>query len=360
MKKKVILAMSGGVDSSVALQLLLDQGYEVHGITMQNGYLSEQEIARAQKAANHFKISWEVVFVEKEFEKMVIKPFIRYYEQGLTPNPCVLCNRAIKFGFLFDVMQEKFPLAFYATGHYAQIEQRDNLFFLKEAVDCKKDQSYFLGTIRPEILSKLIFPIGGYYKSEIIEIAKKTPFTPDIINESQDICFIHDQDYALFLEQKGVVEKCGKIVNQQGDELGSHRGIYHYTVGQRRGLGITATERLFVKEMDPTTNTIVLAPLREMYSNSLSAFQLNRFVTEKKVSELSKKMLKCRVKSGSQMHDCHISVEDDELTVFFSEQLFAITPGQLCVVYNNEGLIMISGIIKQKYFDRTRNNQVDG
>lgn len=352
--------MSGGVDSSVALQILLDQGYIVHGITMQNGYLSKEEIARAQRAANHFKINWEVVFVEKEFEKMVIQPFIRYYEQGLTPNPCVLCNRGIKFGFLFDVMQEKFPETLYATGHYAQIEKKDTLYFLKEAADCKKDQSYFLGTIRPEVLSKLLFPIGGYYKSEIIEIAKKSAFVPNEINESQDICFIHDQDYTRFLEYKGVVEKSGKIVNQMGDELGSHKGVYHYTVGQRRGLGITAKERLYVKEIEPNTNTVVLAPLREMYSRSLLAFQLNRFVTEKKVSELSKKMLKCRVKSGSQMHDCHISVEDDELTVFFSEQLFAITPGQLCVVYNNEGLIMISGIIKQKYFDRTRNNQVDG
>src|SRR6056297_1466361 len=271
MKKEVILAMSGGVDSSVALYLLLEDGYTVKGVTMQNGSLSHQEMLKAEQAAKRFNIQWDVLHVEKEFEEMVIKPFISDYTKGFTPNPCAICNKTIKFGFLFDIMQKRYPDASFATGHYARTAKKGHDIFLREAVDSHKDQSYFLATIRPGILNRLIFPIGNYHKREIIQIAKKRSFISDTVSESQDICFIHGNDYKSFLQQRGVEGQRGKIINENGEVLGFHEGLFNYTIGQRRGLGITYKERLFVKEINPRENNIVLMPLKEMYDNHLRA-----------------------------------------------------------------------------------------
>lgn len=348
MNKTVIVAMSGGVDSSVALSLLIENGYSVKGVTMQNGYLSPEEMKKAEQVANKFKIDWEILSVEKEFEDKVINPFILAYKNGLTPNPCAICNKTIKFGFLFDIIQNRYPDSFYATGHYALITKENNSFFIKEAKDERKDQSYFLGTIRPEILHRLIFPIGNYQKNEIIDYAKKRGFVSGNVSESQDICFIHDNDYKQFMINMGIEKTNGEIIHENGEVLGNHQGIFHYTVGQRRGLGISYTEKLFVKEIFPEKNTILLAPLEKMYSKELLASNINSFVTKKQIFELSKKMLKCKVKSGKQKSDCHIKILDDKLVVLFEEDIFAITPGQLCVIYN-KGLIMLSGIIEKKH-----------
>jgi len=351
MKKTVVLAMSGGVDSSVALGLLIEKGYIVKGVTMQNGYLSSEELTKAVDVARRFNIDWEVLSVEKEFEKKVIHPFINDYKKGLTPNPCAICNKQIKFGFLFDIMQKHYPQSFYATGHYAVITKENNSFFIKEAKDKKKDQSYFLGIIRPDILHRLIFPIGEYLKTEIIDYAKKRGFISGQVSESQDICFIQDNDYKKFMINAGIEEKNGKIIHENGELLGNHQGIFNYTIGQRRGLGISYTEKLFVKKIFPETNTIVLASLEKMYHKELIASKINRFIPQEQIFEISKKMLKCKVKSGRQKFDCHIKLLDDKLIVLFEEGIFAITPGQLCVIYN-KGLIMLSGIIEKKFEHR--------
>ena len=349
MKKTVILAMSGGVDSSVALSILLERGYTVKGVTMQNGYLSPEELSKAECVAKKFNIDWEVLSVEEEFEDKVISPFINDYKIGLTPNPCAICNKKIKFGLLFDSMQKRYPDSFYATGHYAVITRENASFFIKEARDKRKDQSYFLGIIRPDILSRLIFPIGNYLKTEVIEYARKKGFISGNISESQDICFIKNNDYKSFLICKGIKEKEGTIVHKNGDTLGLHQGIFNYTVGQRRGLGVSYTEKLFVKDIIPESNTIVLAPLDNMYSKELIALNLNKFIINEQIFELSKKMLKCKVKSGSHKFDCRIKMIDDKLIVRFEEEIFAITPGQLCVIYNKKGLIMVSGIIQKTF-----------
>jgi tRNA-specific 2-thiouridylase len=347
MKKTVILAMSGGVDSSAALSLLIERGDIVKGVTMQNGYLSSEELSKAEQVAKKFNVDWEILSVEKEFEDKVINPFIDDYNKGLTPNPCAICNKTIKFGFLFDIMQKRYPDLFYATGHYAIITKERDSFFIKEARDTRKDQSYFLGMIRPEILPRLIFPVGDYLKTEVIEYAKKRGIISGHVSESQDICFIQDNDYKSFLISNGIKEKKGEIIHENGELLGFHNGIFNYTIGQRRGLGISYTEKLFVKEIIPETNTIVLASLKNMHSKVLRASNLNRFITSEQIFDFSKKMLKCKVKSGSQKFDCDIKMQEGEMRVFFKEDIFAVTPGQLCVIYNDEGLIVLSGIIEK-------------
>jgi len=356
MCKNVILAMSGGVDSSVALSLLIERGFNVRGITMQNGYLSLEELLKAEDVAKKFNIDWEVLSVEKEFEDKVINPFINDYKNGLTPNPCARCNKTIKFGFLLDIMLQRYPDSLYATGHYANITKKRNSYYIKEAEDKRKDQSYFLGIISPKIIPQIIFPIGTYLKSEIIEYAKTRGFISGKISESQDICFIRNKDYKNFLLSKGIKEKEGTIIHKSGESLGLHQGIYNYTIGQRRGLGVSYAEKLFVKEILPETNTIVLAPLENMYSKQLTASNLNIFTNKKQIFELSKKMLKCKVKSGSQKFDCRIKMVDDKLIVHFEEDVFAITPGQLCVIYDDKGLIMVSGIIQKDNQDIRNEN----
>ena len=190
MNKTVVLAMSGGIDSTVALSILIENGYIVKGITMQNGYLSSKELSKAEQVAKKFNVDWEVLSIEKEFADYVINPFINDYKKGLTPNPCALCNKTIKFGFLFDIMQKKFPDSFYATGHYAIIAKEKGSFFIKEAKDKRKDQSYFLGMINPDIIHRLFFPLGDKFKTEVIEYAKKRGIVSGHVSESQDICFI--------------------------------------------------------------------------------------------------------------------------------------------------------------------------
>lgn len=346
-KNQVILAMSGGVDSSVALYLLLENGYQVKGVTMQNGSLSEEEINAAEKSANHFKIDWELIDLKVDFENKVVRPFIDAYAKGLTPNPCALCNRHIKFGYLFNMMQKRYPNSLYATGHYARIKKVCGIHYLAEAIDIKKDQSYFLATIMPETLARLIFPIGGLLKDNVREIALQNHLPSAAKSESQEICFIPNDDYRAFLINRGLTQEAGNIINEEGELLGMHQGFFNYTIGQRRGLNVYGDQRLFVRKILPKLNTLILSNRENMDDMGLTALSLNKFTNQERYNELSKKMLKCRVKSGSIKHDSAFRVEGDTLHVLFKEPVFAITPGQLCVLYDDEGMIVISGVISK-------------
>ncbi len=346
-KNEVILAMSGGVDSSVALYLLLENGYKVRGVTMQNGSLSEGEIKAAKKTADHFKVDWELVDIKADFQDKVINPFIEAYAKGLTPNPCAICNRHIKFGSLFNMMQNRYPDSLYATGHYARIKTVHGISFLTEARDIKKDQSYFLSSVKPKILQRLIFPIGDLFKDDVREIARQKGFPSAEKSESQEICFIPNDDYATFLIKRGLTQETGDIKNETGEILGKHKGYFNYTIGQRRGLGVFGSERLFVREILPELNTLIVSTRENMNDMGLIACSLNKFTNQQQYDELSKKVIKCKVKSGSVKHDSVFRLRDDTLYVLFKEPVFALTPGQLCVLYNDEGMIVISGIINK-------------
>ena len=346
MNKRVVLAMSGGVDSSVALHLLLKRGYEVAGVTMQVGTMSESDIEDAAKLAKRYGIEWHLIDLSEVFVKTVERYFVEEYEAGRTPNPCAFCNRAIKFGLLFDKMRARYPGCYYATGHYARIEVNDDRFFLKQAVDEKKDQSYFLARIKKERLRDLIFPLGEYDKEQVRELARDARIPVADKGESQEICFIPDDDYRQYLRKTGVCPQPGEFMLENGETPGTHNGFWQFTIGQRKGLGISYSEKLFVRSLNPLTGEVFLAPRGKMDDTGLIAEKLNDMVNRDLIMRKEDEMLKCKVRSGQRFCDASISVSGDRLHVGFKEPQFAVAPGQLCVVYDQEGRVLISGWIK--------------
>jgi len=344
--KNVILAMSGGIDSSVALFLLKKEGYNVRGVTMQNGSMSEKEIEDARLVALQNNVEWELVDVEERFRKEVEEYFVRTYAIGMTPNPCAVCNRKIKFGLLFDLMQEKYGESCYATGHYAKIIDSEGQFFLSPADDRKKDQSYFLSTIKKEYLSKILFPLSNLSKEEVRKIAEENNIKTAKKPDSQEICFIPDDDYRRFLLDKGLEERIGEFVVTDGRILGKHKGTFNYTIGQRKGLGISYSEKLFVKNLVVGDNKVMLDVHENMYNRGLLMDDLNLFTNSDYLSELSKKMVKCKVRSNSSPVNAMIKVIGEEIEVVFEEKQFAISPGQLCVIYSDEKILLSGRIIK--------------
>ncbi len=265
---KVVLGLSGGVDSAVAAALLKQQGHSVTGVFLDIGMVSSKD---AEKNAALLGIDFRICNIKEQLDKNVCTPFIETYLKGKTPSPCILCNPLVKFPTLI-AEADKIGAEYVATGHYARIEYRENLnrFALKRAAS-ENDQSYMLSRLTQGILSRLIFPLGETPKSSVrkkaVELCLPVAEKPD----SMEICFIPDGDYASFIERRGFVPAPGDFVDETGNVLGLHKGIHHYTVGQRRGLGISSGERLFVSEIRPETNQVVLSPGDEMTVSSIDA-----------------------------------------------------------------------------------------
>lgn len=281
---KIIVGMSGGIDSSVTAYLLKKQGHEVNGLsfilwreTAPATRCSLQAIEEASKTARHIGIPHSVIDVRDDFIKKVIEPFVDAYISGSTPNPCVLCNRFIKFPFLLKEA-EKRGAEYISTGHYARIESAKSIehgarcfnnsghfsdyFFLKKGIDPKKDQSYVLYVLKQNELKRLILPLGNYKKEEVRKIAEELDL-PVKRAESQDICFIEDRNYFKFIEKlSSVAGKPGPIVDMNGRVIGTHKGIHGYTIGQRKGLGISSPEPLYVLKIDALKNIIYAGPCK--------------------------------------------------------------------------------------------------
>lgn len=344
-KKKVMVAMSGGVDSSVAAALLKEEGYEVFGVTM-NHYKGENDLEAAHQVAQKLKIHWSVVDYTKEFKKMVIDYFCREYLAGRTPNPCVVCNLKIKFGLLLEEAKS-LGMNYFATGHYAinKFDQESKKFLLKRGADRSKDQSYFLYRLNQDILPYVLFPLGKLKKSQSRELAKKYGFSNYKKEESQEICFIRDNNYRKFLTQNiQDTIKPGKFIDKEGKILGEHQGIPFYTIGQRKGLGVSLNKPRYVIEINSHQNTITLGDDKDLYKDKLLVKDLN-FIPSDKISHSIKVEVKIRYNS-KKFSAIISSYGKDKVLINFDEPQRAITPGQSAVFY--QGDIVIGGGIIEK------------
>ena len=347
--KTVLVAMSGGIDSSVAAYLLKKQGYQVTGVTMSfnvaGSDLHHEDLLSshndARKVCNILHIPHRILDLTAEFEQEVVNPFIREYLYGRTPNPCIICNRLIKFGRLFDyAVQEGFD--FFATGHYARIEKIKNQYVLRKPRDRSKDQTYFLYNLRRETLEKILFPLADLTKEEARAIVRELDLPIGEKPESQDICFLPQGGYQDFIRNRTHLDQPGPIVDRQRKELGKHRGVYYYTVGQRKGLGISAPSALYVISIEPDRNTIVVGEKKDLYTRALIAHKLN-FLIDNIVDHT----MFAQTRYAHRESPCQIKLLNDTMRVIFHQKQENMTPGQSVVLYTAEGIVAGGGIIKE-------------
>jgi len=345
---KIAAAMSGGVDSSIAAVLLKQAGHEVIGITMQLTDTAEQPttVADARQTAQKLGIPHHVIDLRDVFEQTIITVFCREYSLGRTPNPCVLCNREIKFGVLWEKAKE-LGADFLATGHYARIEKtRGGKFLLKKGKDKHKDQSYFLCRLTQEQLSRTLFPVGSLTKASVKQMAQKMGIPAATRPESQEICFVSDDDHASFLREHIPEQiKPGPILNREGETVGQHQGIMFYTVGQRKGLNVTSPVPLYVTDIDPINNAVVVGTKKDTYSSELVADNLN-WITGAMPEKPFR--VKARIRYRHPEAAAIVSPLDaNSVHVKFAKPQMAITPGQTVVFYDGDTVIGGGRIIKQ-------------
>lgn len=348
--KRVLLGMSGGVDSSVAAIILMEHGYEVIGATMklwdpeddegQSKCCGDDSILDAKRVCDKLGIPHYTLNLKEEFKKCVIENFIEEYANARTPNPCIECNKYLKFNYFFRKAME-LGCDYIATGHYAKTEFSDkyNQVVLKKSNAGKKDQSYVLYNIPKDIINKVLFPLGQFEnKEQIRKIAEKHDLLTAKKPDSQEICFIPDDDYAKFLSKNGRVEsKPGKIVDNQGNVLGTHKGLIHYTIGQRKGLGIAHETPLYVVKLDAQNNLLVVGDEKDIFSKELYANNLNFTVYIKKDLPIK---VNAKIRYGAKEAEATLFPEvNGKVKVEFETPQRAITKGQSVVFYIDDVLI---------------------
>jgi tRNA-specific 2-thiouridylase len=344
MKKKIMVGMSGGVDSSVTAALLLKQGYEVSGMTMRVWKNTQDlAVADAQIVAKKLGIVHHVFDFREIFEKKVIQHFIDGYSSGKTPNPCVTCNHHIKFGEFLDKALSM-GMDYIATGHYAKIEKEGDRYLLKKSASTLKDQTYPLYHLTQKQLSHVIFPLSNYEKTEVRKIATELGLSVANKPDSQDICFVADHDYVKFIEEKtGVKMSPGNFVDKSGKVLGEHKGLYHYTLGQRKGIGVATGKPIFVSHIDVEKNEITLGDEQDILSDSLIVADLN-FIPMDKITEPIK--AKAKIRYGMKEFEVEIiPIDDNKAKVVFKEPQRAVTAGQSIVFYQKDS-VLGGGIIQ--------------
>jgi tRNA-uridine 2-sulfurtransferase len=359
MKKKVLIGMSGGVDSSVAAYLLKKQGYDVIGVTMQIwDEVSEESgtccslsaVEDARRVASKLGIPHYVFNFKNSFDKEVVQYFISEYLKGRTPNPCIACNKHIKFDELLK-KANSMDIEYVSTGHYAQIvepsKKTNNRYLLKKGKDPSKDQSYVLYNLTQEQLSKSLFPLGKLKKKKVRKIAEKIGLAVANKKDSQEICFVTDNNYGKFIEDQTKKDfKEGNIIDLQGNILGQHNGIHKYTVGQRKGIKTLSNEPLYVIKIDTTNNQLVVGKEEDIYTHKLIAGNLN-WISIENLQEPMK--VRAKIRYRSEDATCTISNtgrDHGEVIVEFEKRQRAITPGQSVVFYDKD-LVVGGGIIQE-------------
>ena len=353
-KAKVAVGLSGGVDSSVAAALLHNQGYEVFGITMEiydgsvipeasarhacYGPGEKEDVESAAAICEKLDIGFHAIDLRQEYKNHVIHYFRDEYLQGKTPNPCVVCNQKLKFGFLLEkARQAGLEFDYFATGHYARIEKSGSRFLLKRAADLSKDQTYFLYGLAPQQLARTLFPIGAHTKPEVRIIAHSLGLETANREESQD--FIDGGDYSILFDKDEI--KHGDIVDESGQILGRHRGIIHYTIGQRRGLGIASHRPLYVSRIDADHNRIIVSE-RERFSKGLVAADLN-LISVDQIDQPQQVQVKIRLRH-KEADATVFPPHENQTRILFREPQMSVTPGQSAVLYN-DNTVLGGGVI---------------
>lgn len=338
MKKKALVAMSGGVDSSVCAYLALKNGYDCIGATMRlcekDAFSTDAE--DAAKICQKLGIEHHVFDMTKEFKEKVIDSFVTSYEKGSTPNPCIECNKNLKFGLLFEKAKE-LGCDTIITGHYAIVEETESGYKLKKAKDISKDQSYVLYVLPKEMLPNVWFPLGKITKQEARNIALENGFVTAHKSDSQDICFVPDGDYASVISAySGKSYPNGEFTDVNGNVLGEHQGIIRYTVGQRKGLGIAFGKPMYVKEKDVSKNRVVLASNEELFSRELRAEDFNLLVP----FDGNPIRAKAKIRYNQTEQNAVLYFEDEHnVRIVFDEPQRAIAKGQAVVVYDEDSVI---------------------
>ncbi|MDD3476821.1 MAG: tRNA 2-thiouridine(34) synthase MnmA [Sulfurimonas sp.] len=333
MSKKVLLGMSGGIDSTVSAMLLKEDGYEVEGLYMKlhssPGYHEIHE-ARARKAADFVGITLHVIDLQEIFDEKVFKPFIDTYAKGKTPNPCALCNRSLKFGEMVK-FADTIGADFIATGHYIKTDGK----YFYEADDDTKDQSYFLFYVNKEILPRLLFPLGERKKSEIKELAASISGLETFASqrESSEICFV-ETTYTDLLQDYVEVDKAGEVLDMNGNVVGEHKGYMHYTIGKRKGFSVNgAHDPHYVVSIDPEKNQIIVGKKEDLACNSVVLGDLNLYIDAKSFDTSVK--LRYRTKAVP----CHVEIVNDKAYVTLKESVFGVATGQAAVFYDENRLL---------------------
>ena len=355
---KILMAMSGGIDSTVSAMLLREQGYELVGVTFrtfdsiresclarEKGCCSIDSIMEAKNMARTLGFEHHILDLRDTFREHVIGNFVDEYMRGRTPNPCVLCNSSIKWGKLLD-MADEMGCEKIATGHYAQIVECDGHHYLANAADAHKDQTYFLWMLTEQNLARTIFPLGGYTKQQVRQMAAERGFVKlSQKTESQEICFVPNNDYRTFLAEQvpDFAEKCknGDFIDKNGMVVGTHEGFPNYTIGQRKGLKVAFGTPKYVTKIDAANNRVTLGDRNDLLSSTLSASNC-RFVNAEKLSMNPRVLARIRYKTAAT--PATIEIDGNRCALQFDEPVWGITPGQSLVLYQ-DGKVVGGGFI---------------
>lgn len=332
---KVLVGLSGGVDSSVCIQILKDQGFDVHAAFIRFSPAHDASLEAARAVAKQFGISFSVEDCVDLFESQVIEPFCAAYCRGETPSPCILCNPNVKFKVLANAA-DRMGIRFIATGHYARVCEENGAFYIARAASAERDQSYMLYRLPQEILQRLCLPVGEFEKSDIREMARSMGLVSADSPDSQEICFIPDGNYAAFIAERGMSDKKGRFIGPRGEDFGPHKGVSHYTVGQRKGLNIAYGQPIFVRRILENGDIVLALAGEEFYSG----IRLRQTTSTDGNPFVAGRDYLVKIRSRAVPSPCTVeSVDGNEMILRFAKPLRAPAPGQSAVLYKDDKVV---------------------